>query len=214
MKIPTDVYFWPSAPVSPILFLDAMKKIILASSSPRRADLLRQLGLIFEIEPANYEENMDVAVAPLVLAREISAGKATAVAAGHQNALVIAADTFGVLNGKILGKPHSRKEAREMLASLSGKSHTVITGLTVVDADTGKTVSRTVETEVRFRSLTPAEIDAYVETGEPFDKAGAYAVQGKGALLVQSIKGDYYNVVGLPLVTLAEALKDFGVRVL
>ncbi len=130
------------------------------------------------------------------------------------NAIVIAADTFGVFDGRILGKPHTEEEARRMLEALNGKSHSVITGFSVIDTGTNKVLSKSVETRVYIRKLTPAEIDAYVRSKEPLDKAGAYAIQGLGAVIVERIEGDYYNVVGLPLSALAEALKVFGIDVL
>lgn len=128
--------------------------------------------------------------------------------------MVIGADTFGVFEGKILGKPHYADQAKKMVYALSGKSHAVITGYSIIDATNGKIVTGIVETIVHFRKLTEEEIDAYVATGEPLDKAGAYAIQGIGALLVDRIEGDYYNVIGLPLCALAESLKTFGIRIL
>lgn len=191
-----------------------MKKIILASTSPRRKALLEQIGLEFVIEPSNYEESADPGLAPHELARKISLGKAEAVAARHKNAIVIAADTFGVTDGRILGKPHTSDEARKTLAAISGKLHSVITGFSIIDCDTNKTLSRSVATKVYIKRLTQTEIDVYVKSGEPMDKAGAYAIQGRGAVIVEKIEGDYYNVIGLPLNALAEALKEFGVSVL
>lgn len=190
-----------------------MRKIILASASPRRVELLRQLGLEFEVDPSRYEERGCVETEPYTLAAALSRAKAREVAARHPGALIIAADTFGVLEGEIIGKPHTPTAARETLGRLSGKTHLVITGFTVLDTATCKALTRAVDTKVRFRKLTPAEIDAYVATGEPLDKAGAYAIQGQGALLVEHIEGDYTNVVGLPLTALVDALQEFGVRV-
>lgn len=129
----------------------------------------------------------------------------------HADSIIIAADTIGVLEGRILGKPLDAPHARKMLAEMSGTCHSVITGFTVVDSATGRAVSRTVETKVYFRKLNKSEIDRYVRTGEPLDKAGAYAIQGLGALLVEKIEGDYSNVIGLPLCELAVVLKRFGV---
>jgi len=191
-----------------------MKKIILASSSPRRKELLTKLGLDFEIEPSAEDEKLSSGLPPHELARQISLRKAQAVAHKHKSALIIAADTFGVLRGKIIGKPRTAAEAKKILQSLSGKTHSVITGFTILDTETGKTATQSVETKVHFRKLTPAEIDAYIKTGEPQDKAGAYAIQGLGALIVEWIKGDFYNVIGLPLSALSQALKEFGIRVL
>jgi len=142
----------------------------------------------------------------------LSLNKARAAAARHAGSIIIAADTIGVLDGRILGKPLDASHARKMLAQMSGRCHRVITGFTVIDSATGKTVSRTVETKVYFRKLSRAEIVRYVETGEPLDKAGAYAIQGLGALLVERIEGDYNNVIGLPLTALVQVLRSFGIR--
>jgi septum formation protein len=191
-----------------------MRTFILASGSPRRKELLEQIGLKFTVDPADTREDIDFSLEPHELARKLSLEKAQAVAARHKNAIVIGADTFGVFEGKIIGKPHSETEAAEMLQTLNGKPHQVITGFSIVDTAGGKTVSRSVKTTVYLRKLTAEEIDAYVKTKEPLDKAGAYAIQGLGALLVEKIEGDYFNVVGLPLSELAEALKEFEIKVL
>ena len=191
-----------------------MKQIILASASPRRKELLERIGLKFEVEPSNYEEDMPPGLEPHQLARNISLKKAQAVATKHKNAVVIAADTFVVLNSQILGKPHTEQDARNMLELLSGRPHSVITAFSIIDTGNNKTLSRSVETKVYVRKLSPAEIDAYVKTKEPLDKAGAYATQGLGAVLVERIEGDYFNVIGLPLSALTEALKDFGINIL
>ncbi len=191
-----------------------MKTIILASASPRRKELLERIGLRFEVEPSNYEEDIHSGLEPHELAQKISLKKALTVAGKHKNAIVIAADTFGVIDGQILDKPHTEEEARKMLAMINGKSHSVITGFSIIDTGKNKTVSRAVETKVYIRKLTPTEIDAYVRSKEPLDKAGAYAIQGLGAVIVERIEGDYFNVVGLPLSALAEALKEFGINIL
>ncbi len=191
-----------------------MKTIILASASPRRRQLLEKIGLRFEVEPSNYEENMHSLLEPHELAQKISLEKAGAVASKHKNAIVIAADTFVVFGGQILGKPHTEREARDMLEAMSGKSHSVITGFTVIDTETNKTLSKSVETKIHIRGLTLAEINAYVKSKEPLDKAGAYAIQGLGAIFVERIEGDYFNVIGLPLSALTEALKEFGINIL
>ncbi len=188
------------------------KRVILASASPRRKELLEKLGLKFEVEASNYAEELRPGLAPHELVRHISLAKARIVAARHPNAIVIAADTIGILRGKVIGKPHTPDEARKMLATLSGRSHTVITGFTIIDTETNKTRTESVETKVYFRKLDSAEIEAYVKSGEPLDKAGGYAIQGRGALLVERIEGDYFNVVGLPLSALAASLKEFGIR--
>jgi len=192
----------------------AMKSIVLASASPRRKELLEQIGLRFQVEPGNYDEHTATASDPQKMARDLSLGKARAAALKHRKAIVIAADTLVILGDQILGKPHTIADARGMLRALNGRMHSVVTGFTILDADTGKMLSRSVETRVHMRTATLREIDDYVRTKEPLDKAGGYAIQGRGAVLVDRIEGDYSNVVGLPLSALAESLREFGVRVL
>jgi len=191
-----------------------MKRIVLASASPRRKELLEQIGLRFEVDPTNYDEERTAASEPHGMARGLSLGKARSAARKHRNAIIIAADTLVVLDGTVFGKPHTNAQAREMLRAFSGRTHSVITGFTILDAETGKVLSRSVETRVHMRKLTLEEIDSYVRTKEPLDKAGGYAIQGWGVVLVDRIEGDYSNVVGLPLSALAESLREFGVRVL
>lgn len=191
-----------------------MKTIILASVSPRRKELLKRIGLRFKVDPSNYEENMSSELEPHELAKSLSLEKAKLVAEKHMNALVIAADTFIVFEGKILGKPRTETEAKEMLETISGRQHSVITGFTIIDAANNRALSKAVETKVYIRKLSSNEIDAYVESKEPLDKAGAYAIQGLGSVIVEKIEGDYFNVIGLPLSALAETLKEFGVHIL
>ncbi len=191
-----------------------MKTIILASASPRRKVLLEKIGLRFEVEPSDYAEDMPLGLEPHEFARKISLEKAMVVASKHKNSIVIAADTFIVFGGQILGKPHTEKDAREMLEAMSGKCHSVITGFSIIDTGKNKTLSKSVETKVYIRKLTRVEIDAYVKSGEPLDKAGAYAIQGLGSVFVEKIDGDYYNVMGFPLSALTEALKEFGINIL
>jgi septum formation protein len=190
-----------------------MKTIILASASPRRKELLERIGLRFEVEPSNCGEDMQSGSNPHELARNTSLEKAKVVAGKHRNAIIIAADTFAVFGGRILGKPHTEHQAREMLETINGKSHCVITGFSIIDTDENKTLSKSVETKVYMRKLSSTEIDAYVKSKEPLDKAGAYAIQGLGAVIVEKIEGDYFNVIGLPLSALTEALKDFGIYI-
>jgi septum formation protein len=194
--------------------MENMKKIILASASPRRRELLALTGLKFKVDPGDYQEDMSIPLDPHRLSRFLSLEKAKDVAARHRDALIIAADTFIVFRGSLLGKPHTEREARRMLLMLSGRRHSVITGFTILDTASGKRLSRSVETTVFFRKLTGKEIDAYVKSGEPLDKAGAYAIQGLGAIVVRKIEGDYFNVIGLPLNALAEGLKKFGIQIL
>lgn len=188
--------------------------IILASQSPRRRELLGQMGISdFIIRPARGEEKAAPGLSPARLVEALSLQKGLEIAsAAAPGDLVIAADTVVAVDGRVLGKPHSREEAAAMLSSLSGRAHTVYTGVTV--CRDGEVRTEHEATAVRFRSLTSAEIDAYVATGEPMDKAGAYGIQGYGALLVEGIEGDYSNVVGLPVCRLGRMLARFGVDVL
>jgi septum formation protein len=180
-----------------------VRRLILASASPRRRELLSQIGVVFDVDAAHVDEGDD----PRVNAVE----KARAGAARHrgEDAVVLGADTEVVLDGSVLGKPGGEAHAREMLRRLSGRSHAVVTAYALVDCTTGRELVRSVETDVTFRHLTDDDIDAYVATGEPLDKAGAYGIQGRGAVLVDRIDGDYFTVVGLPLADLAAALRDF-----
>jgi septum formation protein len=191
-----------------------MKTIILASASLRRKELLGKIGLKFEVEPSHYEEDISSKLEPHELAKSLSLEKAKVVAKNHKNTLVIAADTFIVFQGKILGKPQTETEAKKMLETINGKAHSVITGFTIIDTENNQALSKSVETKVYLRRLTPDEVDAYVKSKEPLDKAGAYAIQGLGSVIVDKIEGDYFNVIGLPLSALVESLKGFGVHVL
>jgi septum formation protein len=191
-----------------------MREFILASASPRREQLLRQLGLNFTVDPSGSPEEAGPGLEPHDLARSLSLEKARTAATRHPGAVIIAADTFGVFEDHVLGKPHDAKEAREMLALLCGRWHSVITGFTVLDTESSKCVTESVETLVYLKNLSAAEIGAYVRTGEPLDKAGAYAIQGLGAAIVERIEGDFYNVVGLPLFALCRVLEGFDIRVL
>ena len=191
-----------------------MKTIILASASPRRKELLSKTGLKFRVDESSYEENLKLTLKPDKLAIFLAREKARDVARRHRNALIISADTIVVLNSRVFGKPRSRKEAKEMLKALSGKAHTVITGYTIMDTGSGEELSGSVKSKVFFKVLSEREIDAYIKSGEPLDKAGAYGVQGLGAVIVRRIEGDFFNVMGLPLNSLAESLKNFGISVL
>lgn len=194
--------------------MNQKRSIVLASASPRRKELLEKIGLVFKIAPSDYPEDCQADVLPESRAKSISISKAAAVTCKYPDAIVIAADTFGILRGKILGKPHTPAEAVKMLQMISGKSHRVITGLTLIDSARHKMVTRVVETRVYIKKLNLREIENYVATGEPLDKAGAYAIQGLGSVIVEKIIGDYYNVVGLPLNTLTGILREFGIEVL
>ena len=191
-----------------------MKKIILASASPRRKEILKVTGLDFIVCASNYEEDFNLSLKPRELARFLSRIKAEAVAHKYDKSIIIAADTFIVLKNRLLGKPHTEKEAEKMLKMLNGKEHSVITGFTIMDTGTSKMLSKSVETKVHFKKLSGEEISAYVRSKEPLDKAGAYAIQGLGAVFIKKIDGDFFNVMGLPLYAVTESLKKFGVDVL
>ena len=184
--------------------------IILASKSPRRRALLEQMGVRdFRIVTPDIDEHMDRGLPPAELVRQISLEKAQAVAAqADRNTVVIAADTVVALDGVVLGKPADKEEAFRMLSLLSGNRHQVYTGLTVLRGE--QVFSQWEETAVTFRSLTAEEIEAYIATGEPMDKAGAYGIQGYGALFIEGISGDYYNVMGLPVCRLGQILGQLG----
>jgi septum formation protein len=191
-----------------------MKKIVLASASPRRKEILKITGLNFHVCASDYEEDFDLSLKPRELARFLSRKKAEAVAHKYREAIIIAADTFIYFKNRLLGKPHTGEEAEKMLRLLNGNVHSVITGFTILDTKSGQIVSESVATKVYFRTLDDEEIRAYIRSGEPLDKAGAYAVQGLGAVFIEKIEGDFFNVMGLPLSALTESLKRFGVDVL
>lgn len=186
-----------------------MKKIILASASPRRQEILRNIGLKFEVLVSDADEGkIDKNAVPVsIYVQELAMLKALAAAEKLKNkdAIIISADTVVYLDGKILGKPKDEDDARNMLEFLSGKCHSVFTGVCVMDAKTLKSVCANEETKVYFKELSKERIDDYVRTKEPLDKAGAYAVQGLGGMLIDKTEGDFLNVIGLP------AKKLFGI---
>ena len=186
-----------------------MKKIILASGSPRRKELLADAGIKFDIDVSDYEEDMTLDLSPHKLAKYLSLGKARAVAGRYKDAVIVAADTFVVLKGEILGKPHTKEKAKEMLEKLSGQTHSIVTGFTIIETATGKTISEAHESKLYFREILTKEIDEYADSGEPLDKAGAYAVQGGGGKFVEKIEGDYTNIIGIPMKAFLEKLKLF-----
>jgi len=190
-----------------------MRKIILASASPRRKEILRKTGLNFSICTSDYKEDINLSLKPRALAKFLSRKKAETVAHKYKNAIIIAADTFIVFKNRLLGKPHTDKEAEKMLNMLNGKAHSVITGFTIMDTASRKILSRSVETKVYFKKLGRKEINSYVRSKEPLDKAGAYAIQGLGSVFIERIDGDFLNVVGLPLRALTESLSKFGITV-
>ena len=188
--------------------------IILASQSPRRRELLGQMGLKgFKITSPDVDETVDENLHPSLVVEELSLREAQAVAAhADEDDLIIAADTVVALEGTVLGKPNDEGDAFTMLSALSGNRHYVYTGVTVMQGD--KSVTQHEVTTVSFRDVEPEEIDNYIATGEPMDKAGAYGIQGLGALLIDHIEGDYFNVMGLPIYRLGRILADFGLDLL
>ena len=188
-------------------------KFILASASPRRRELLSALGLSFEVRPAKGEEHPEPGLSGGETAKRLSRAKCLEIAAdADEDAVVIAADTVVCLDDEILGKPADEQDAGRMLRALSGRDHRVFTGVTV--ARGGRVLSDYEETAVHFRPLSEREIEAYIATGEPIDKAGAYGIQGRASLFVRAIEGDYFNVVGLPLCKLGQMLKELGVELI
>lgn len=181
--------------------------LILASKSPRRKELLSLITTDFEIKTANADETLPCGIEPYEAVEYLSEIKARPFVNGGD--VVIGADTVVAAGGEILGKPSDAADAFAMLKRLSGETHSVFTGVTVADLSRSETFF--VQTKVTFYSLSDDEINNYIATGEPFDKAGAYGIQGKGALLVKGIEGDYFNVVGLPVAELARVLADFKV---
>jgi len=191
-----------------------MQKIILASQSPRRRDLLKQIGLEFEIDPSNYEEDMTLDMEPRKLAEYLSLGKTKDVAQRHKDSIIISADTIIAVDNEVFGKPKTPEKAKYMLQKLSGRAHSVITGFTIINTEINKQISKSVETKVYFKNISEEEMDAYIATGEPLDKGGGYAIQGMAALFVEKIEGDYFNIVGLPIIALTDELKNFGIKIL
>lgn len=174
---------------------------ILASKSPRRRELLKKLGVKFRVEASDYKEEKHLPYPPKKLVCYLAFKKAEAVARHHKpDDIVIGADTLGFLEGEILGKPHTPVAAEKMLKKISGKTLDIISGVAVIQGK--KVIKKAVTTRVKIKSLTPDEIKKYVATGEPLDKAAAFAIQGKGAFIVEKITGEYDNVVGLPLKAL------------
>jgi len=186
--------------------------LILASASPRRRELLRTLCPDFRVMPSDLEETL-AAGSPRAAAAGLALDKARAVAARNGEGVVLGADTIVVIDGQALGKPAGPDEARAMLRRLRGREHEVITGVAVVDARTGRSEATAVVSRVRMTEYGEAEIEAYVATDEPLDKAGAYAIQGRGGALVAGLEGSFSNVVGLPLEETARMLVAFGVPV-
>lgn len=186
-------------------------KLILASKSPRRKYLLEQAGIEFDVIPSRFDETCVSLKQPDLYVQALAKAKARDVARRHPDRWVIAADTIVLINGRILGKPKGKDAARNMLLQLSGHTHQVYTGFTICCENRNKTITASIHTDVTFKQLCPDEIEWYIHTREPFDKAGAYAIQGLGTFLVKSINGSYTNVVGLPVCEVIEHLIQEGV---
>lgn len=184
-----------------------MSKLILASQSPRRRELLSIITSNFDVLPSNVEEIVPDSIGILESPEYLAKIKALDIAASHPDDVVIGADTSVILGEVILGKPKDRQNAYEMLKMLSGKTHLVVTGCAIVKGE--RSISFSVKSEVEFYQLSEEEINAYLDIDEPYDKAGAYGIQAKGALLVKEIRGDYFNIVGLPIGELNHRLKEF-----
>ncbi len=187
-----------------------MKRFIVASASPRRREILENAGYTFEIKPSDADETVEEGLSPEETVCELSRRKALAVLSDNPNAVVFGCDTVVALDGQILGKPENDEDAKRMLRTLSGRRHTVSTGVCIADINNIKIFSNT--TEVEFYPLSEETVESYVGTGECSDKAGAYGIQGYGRVLVKEIKGDYFSVMGLPISETARMLKEFGIE--
>ena len=193
-----------------------MKQIILASASPRRRELLAQIGLDFTVLPASGEEKITKQI-PSEVVEELSGRKAEAVAEQIPDGIIIGADTVVCQDGEIMGKPKDEADALRMLRQLQGEMHSVFTGVTLIVKENGSVISKQTfsqETRVYLYAMTDEEIQDYIATGEPMDKAGAYGAQGRGAVFVRGIDGDFFNVMGLPLCRLDSMLKEAGVELI
>ena len=188
-------------------------EIVLASKSPRRKKLLKELGIKFKVHESGCSEDKTCKSPPKTALMHAKA-KAENVAVHYKNAIVIGLDTIGAYRGQIIGKPKNKKDALGMLRFLNGSRHKVITGICIINTKTGKTKAGISETFVTFAKMTEAEMNLYINSGEGRDKAAGYAIQGLGAVFVEKIEGDYFNVVGLPICKLSKMLKEMGVDLL
>lgn len=190
-----------------------MQNIILASASPRRQELLSSVGIKFRVEASNVDEEPIIDESPQEHVLRLASAKAREVAGRVKQSdevWVLGADTIVIIDGELLGKPEGRVDALHMLKKLSGRTHKVSTGYSIFNPSRDEEIKRAVETTVKFKALTDDEITGYVASGEPMDKAGAYAIQGLGAFMVEEIKGSYSNVVGLPLCQVVNDLEEAG----
>jgi len=187
------------------------KRITLASSSPRRKALLEEIGLSFDVYPSDIDENIRKEESPTEHCLRLAEEKAKEAAKNVKTGWILGADTIVFIDNRILGKPSNVNEAQEMLTLLRGRYHKVLTAFCLLNLSTDATIKRIVESRVKIKNLTDKEIEDYLKTGEPLDKAGAYAVQGIGNFMVESIEGSYTNVVGLPMEELKVALEEVGI---
>lgn len=191
--------------------MKSQKKLVLASKSPRRKELMEQIGLEFEVHPGDFEEK-DTHLNPEDLTVHNALGKAQAVVPHHKNSLIIGVDTVGAYKDHIIGKPKDDQDAKRMLNILSNTTHKVVSGIAIIDSDSKKAISAAVTTLITMDELEPDFIDAYIKSGEGRDKAASYAIQGRGALFIREIKGDYFNVVGLPIYQMKRILQEFNYK--
>lgn len=191
-----------------------MKRVILASSSTSRKKILENIGLSFEAVDNKYNEDMSLNLSPVELAIFLSNGKAQSIIMEYKNAIIIGVDTFISLGGELLGKPYSDEELRLMLNKINGKELVSITGFTITDSSSKKSISDYTETKVKIKKLSKNEIENYIKTGEGLEKAGGFAIQGIGSVLVEKIEGDFFSIAGLPVYKLIERLKEFGINIL
>ncbi|PLX27240.1 septum formation inhibitor Maf [Candidatus Parcubacteria bacterium] len=189
-----------------------MKKIILASKSPRRKEILKNLGLNFVVKESAFQENNNIKLAPKKLVELFAVNKAKDVLEKSPETIVIGSDTLVVFENKVMGKPKNKQDAKKMLRKISSNSVQVITGLCVMSDE--KIITKTKTTKVYFKNISEYEIDKYIKSKEPMDKAGAFGIQGLGSTLIKKIEGDYFAVMGLPIFELSESLKKFGVEIL
>ncbi|MEA2088227.1 MAG: Maf family protein [Patescibacteria group bacterium] len=190
------------------------QKIILASKSFRRKQLLRQMGLSFRIRESKYKEDMQAFNNPYKLAKFLAFKKAEEVAKHYRNAIIIGADTFIIYKNQFIGKPKNKQEAKKMLQTFSGNEHSVISGFAIIDVKNKKIINDFGEAKVKFRNLSNSEIDDYLNSVEFLDKAGGYGLQDRAATLVESINGDFYSIIGLPISKIYLALKNMGINAL
>jgi septum formation protein len=189
------------------------KRIILATTSPRRHGLAQQMGLEFDIVPSNYKENMSSALTPEKLAMALAEGKAEDVASRCKEGIVIGVDTFIVFNKKVMGKPKTKEKAYSQLKRVSGKIVKVYSGVALIDCKSKEVIKDYEVSDVKFKKLTNEEIKNYIATGEPLDKAGAFAIQGLGSIFIEKVNGCYANIVGFPINNIYKNLKKLGVNI-